>query len=184
MTRFRRNSITCTLVVGLLALAACGGSNDSSSDGASDTTAPAEQAPAEQAPAEQASTDADAADDTTEAPVTTVGDVPGFSDECEAIVNFIGATGQILSGQIDAGRGRGLVDEFLSSVGDEIRADATVLAEATKALLDVIEQFGDFGTAITDPAGQAALAALENPDYDQATDNLGDYVADECQLGG
>lgn len=174
MTRFRRTSITCTLVVGLLALAACGGSNDSSSDGASDTTAPAEQA----------STDADAADDTTEAPVTTVGDVPGFSDECEAIVNFIGATGQILSGQIDPSRGRGLVDEFLGSVGDEIRSDATVLAEATKALLDVIEQFGDFGTAITDPAGQAALAALENPEYNQATDSLGDYVADECQLGG
>lgn len=175
MTRFRRTSITCTLVVGLLALAACGGSNDSSSDGASDTTAPAEQA----------STDAaDKSDDATEAPVTTVGDVPGFSDECEAIVNFIGATGQILSGQIDAGRGRGLVDEFLSSVGDEIRADATVLAEATKALLDVIEQFGDFATAITNPAGQAALAALENPDYDQATNNLGDYVAAECQLGG
>jgi len=175
MTRFRRISITCTVVVGLLALSACGGSNDSSSDGPTDTALPAEQA----------STDAaDKSDDAAEAPVTTVGDVPGFSDECEAIVNFIGATGQILSGQIDAGRGRGLVDEFLSSVGDEIRADATVLAGATKALLDVIEQFGDFGTAITDPAGQAALAALENPEYDQATDNLGDYVADECQLGG
>lgn len=147
MTRFRRTSITCTLVVGLLALAACGGSNDSSSDGASDTAAPAEQSP----------TDTDDSDDATEAPVSTVGDVPGFSDECEAIVNFIGATGQILSGQIDAGRGHWLVDELLARVGHEIKADAT---------------------------GQAALAALENPEYDQATDTLGDHVAAECPIGG
>lgn len=170
MTRFRRTSLVCALVAGLLALAACGGSNDASSDGASGGDATDEQAPATTAPAE--------------ATVSTVGNVPGLSEGCEAILNFVGATGQILGGQIDTAEGRALLDDFLGSVSDEIRADASVLAEATKSLLDAIEQFGDFAAAITDPAGQAALAALDTPEYTQAANNLGDYVAAECPIGG
>ena len=160
MTRTNRTLLTVFSTLALVVLAACGG-------GSSEETLDANSA----VPV------------ATEVPVITIADLPGVSDACESILNFIGATGQILGGQIDAVTGRSIVNDFLAAVDDEIRADAGIMATAVTTLLDVIEQFGDFAAAVADPIGLEALAAIETPDYNGASERLSDYLASECPLG-
>ena len=165
----RRSTIAALLAV-TLALAACGGGSDDIGDDTSGDTSGDQPAGG----AEQGETDDG---DTT---IITTGDVPGVSAECEALVNFIGAFGQLIGGQVEPDVGRAILDDFVANVGEEVRAEAEIIAADTIALLDAIEESGGFENLLTTEEGQAVLAELYTPEYDAATQRVNDYFAAEC----
>ena len=183
----RRTTIAALLAV-TLGLGACGGSDDSSdgssngdgseqTDSASDSDSGGDGDTNGDQPAggaEQGETDDG---DTT---IITAGDVPGVSAECEALVNFIGVSGQLVSGQVEPDAGRAIIDDFVANVGEEVRAEAAVIAESTVGLLDAIEELGSFENVLTTEEGMAVLSETYSPEYDAATQRINDYFAAEC----
>ena len=172
----RRTSIA-TLLAATLALGACGGGSDDTSDDTGGDSA--EQSGGDtggdepDGGGEEGTTD----DDTT---IVTTGDIPGVSAECEALVNFISAYGQLLSGQVEPAAGRAVIDDFVANVGEEVRAEAAVIAEYTVGLLDAIEDLGGFEKVLASEEGMAALSALSSPEYDAANNRINEYFAAEC----
>lgn len=173
-----------------LSLGACGGgSDDTGEDSGSaiaeqDDTGSAEQGDTDSTDGEQPSGEAEQGEtDDGDTTIVTVSDVPGISEECVAIANFIGATGQLVSGQVDPAEGRAILDDFLSSVDDSIRADAEVMAGATATVLDAIEEFGGIEAAFSSPEGMQAIGAINTPEYTAATEKMTDYLATECEFG-
>ena len=189
MTHTIRRTSIATLLALTLALGACGGGSDDTGDdtggdsaeqsdtGSNDGTGADTNGDQPAGGAEQGESDDG---DTT---IITVDDVPGISDDCQAIANFIGATGQLLSGEVDPTEARAILDDFLASVDDSIRADAEVMAGATAAFLDVIEEFGGIEAAFSSPEGMEAIAATSTPEYIAATERITDYLAAECEFG-
>lgn len=190
MTRTIRRTTMATLLALGLALGACGGGSDDTGDDAGGDSAEESDTGANdgnddnETAGDQPAGGADQGDtDDGDTTIITVDDVPGISEECEAIANFIGATGQLLSGQVDPTEGRAILDDFLASVDDSIRADAEVMAGATAALLDVIEEFGGVEAAFGSPEGLQAVAATSTPEYMAATERMTDYLAAACEFG-
>lgn len=190
MHRIRRFHSTA-LIVAALALGACGGGSDEpAADSQTDGDTPQQTDDAASADT-NGDTDGDqpggganeGESDDGDTTILTVDDVPGISDDCQAIANFIGATGQLLSGEVDPAEARAILDDFLASVDDSIRADADVMAGATAAFLDVIEEFGGIEAAFSSPEGMQAIAATSTPEYIAATERITDYLAAECEFG-
>lgn len=187
MHRIRRFH-SAVLIIAALALGACGGGSD---DPAADSQTDGDTAQQTDDGADtNGDTDGDqpaggaeqGESDDGDTTIITVDDVPGISDDCQAIANFIGATGQLLSGEVDPTEARAILDDFLAAVDDSIRADAEVMAGATGAFLDVIEEFGGIEAAFSSPEGMQAIAATSTPEYIAATERITDYLAAECEF--
>jgi hypothetical protein len=180
-TTIRRVALATLLAVGL---AACGGGSDDTAGDASDTGSQEDTGSGDGSGGDPSGgrDEGDESDDDTT--IITVGDIPGYSEACEAITNFIGATGQLLSGQLDPASGRAIIDDFLASVDDSIRADAQVMADYTVAILELIEQTGSFEAALSSPEGMEALGGISTPEYETAARSITAYLTEECDLPG
>ena len=122
---------------------------------------------------------------------TNVGNIPGVSGECEALLNlFLSIGGAFLGGAVaplDAGT--------LASLPAEVRADAVILSET---LVEFSAGLEAAGIDLSDPATyttmtesqQAAFSALgdslDTPEFNAASDNLSEYGEQQCesQFGG
>jgi hypothetical protein len=184
VTPIRRVTIAALLA---LTFSACGGTADDSAsieaEGAADSDSDGASTSDDSSGSEGTGGIAEGDEPDDNATIVTVGDVPGVSEECEAIANFVGATGQLLSGQLDPVEGRAIIDQFVTSVDEEIRATAQVVADYTISILEIIEETGSVEAAFSSPEGMAAMAAISTPEYTEATSTLTDYVG-ECSLGG
>jgi hypothetical protein len=184
VTIVRRVAIGALLA---LSLVACGDTADDSAsteangeaDGASDGESTSGDSSGSEAAGGTVEGD-DPDDDTT---IVTVGDVPGVSEECEAIANFLGATGQLYSGQLDPIEARAIIDAFVAVVDEEVRPSAQVVADYTILFLEVVEETGSVEAALSSAEGMTAMAGLSTPEYSEATSALTDYLG-ECSLGG
>jgi hypothetical protein len=189
-TTIRRISMAALIA---LSLTACGGGSDDTGDSA-DTANEQDADSSDGADSSDSATGDDSGSDVSggaaegdepdeDTTIITTGDIAGVSAECEAIANFLGATGQLLGGQLDPAEGRAIIDEVLSAVDDSIRADAEVVADYTIAILEIIEQTGSFEAALSTPEGMEAMGGISTPEYGTATARLTEYLG-ECSLGG
>lgn len=124
-----------------------------------------------------------AEESTDEDTVITVADIPGIAAACENTLNMIGVTGQVLAGEVDPDAAAAVIDEFVASVPDDIRADATVMANAYTAYVEILAEYaGDMTAAISDPAVVTALDALDSPETTASIDRVNQFLVDECEL--
>jgi len=165
----KQSSYVAVIIAFALVVAACGGGDggtflDQSSEDAAGTDAPI------------------SIDDLP----TDVGDLPGVSGECEALLNlFLSIAGAFLGGSVlplDPGT--------LASLPADIRDDAQLMSE-------VLSQFGDglqdLGIDFSDPssfetmtaAQQEAFTALtdllDSEQFNAASDNLSEYGEQQCE---
>ena len=183
----RRTTIAALLAV-TLGLGACGGGSDDTGDDTGDDGSEQTDSASDGDTGGGGDTSGDqpaggteqGESDDGDTTIITTGDVPGVSAECEALVNFIGAFGQLLAGQVEPDVGRAILDDFVANVGEEVRAEAEIIAADTIELLDAIEESGGFENLLTTEEGQAVLAELYTPEYDAATQRVNDYFAAEC----
>ena len=114
-----------------------------------------------------------------------VGDLPGVSGECEALLNlFLSIGGAFLGGEVlplDAG--------VLAGLPPGIRADAQFVSETLSQFGDSMQELGvDFADpssfSTLTPAQQEALSALgdslDTAQFNAATDNLSAYGEQQC----
>jgi hypothetical protein len=119
---------------------------------------------------------------------TDVGNIPGLSDECEAIVNVFLSVGSVFFGG-------GPTDANLSSFDElpgNLREDAAVVLGALDELYTELDKLG---VDLSDPQAftsltqeQAAELAqigekLETPEFNEASDNLSAFAEAECDRG-
>jgi len=117
---------------------------------------------------------------------TDVGDLPGVSGECEALLNlFLSIGGAFLGGSVSP-----LDPGTLASLPADIRDDAQVLSEALSQFSDGLR---DLGVDLSDPsslatmteAQQEALSALsdslDTEQFNAASDNLSEYGEQQCE---
>ncbi len=117
---------------------------------------------------------------------TDVGDLPGVSGECEALLNlFLSIGGAFLGGEVSS-----LNSDALANLPAEIRNDALVVSET---LAEFSAGLQDLGVDLSDPssvgtlteAQQQAFGALsESMDSDRfnaAADNLSAYGEQQCE---
>ena len=116
---------------------------------------------------------------------TDVGDIPGLSDECEAIANvFLSMSTAFLGG--------GAIDADLSSfdkLPGELQDDAATVVSALNKLYAGLESLG---VDLSDPTALASLTAdqaatfaqigegLDTAEFDEASENLSNYAEAEC----
>ena len=186
-TTIRRVSMSALLAFSLIA---CGGGSDDSGDSA-DTGSEQEAGSSDGGDSSGddngndvsgGAAEGDEPDD--DMTIATIGDLPGVSDECEAIANFLGATGQIFAGLLPVDEARAIVDDFLASVDDSIRPAAAVLGDYTVSLLQLVNDLGSFEAVLTTPEGQAAINTINTPEYDEANQAISAYFGEKCGLGG
>lgn len=118
-----------------------------------------------------------------------VGDLPGVSGECEALLNLFLSIGNAFFG----GEIAGLDSGALSSLPGDVRDDAEFLADTLAEFSDAIQGMGiDFA----DPASLAELSAdqqqeltaltesLDSERFNEAADSLEAYGEQECDEFG
>ena len=120
-----------------------------------------------------------------------VGNLPGVSGECEALLNlFLSIGGAFLGGSVSP-----LDPGTLASLPADIRADAQFLSETLSQFSDGLQ---GLGVDLSDPsslatltvAQQEALSALseslDTERFNAASDNLSEYGEQQCasQFGG
>jgi hypothetical protein len=122
-----------------------------------------------------------------------VGDLPGVSGECEALLNlFLSISGAFLGGEVAT-----LDAAALANLPGEIRADAQVVSQTLREFSDGVQAMGlDF----SDPASFATLTesqqaefsalteSMDSDEFNAAADNLSAYGEQQCEnefgLGG
>ena len=170
-------------VVVLLLAAACG-------DSGSDSTEPAATSGDSAATTQPGSTDAPA---TTSAPGTTsgdtipatIGDIPGLSDDCEALANVFLSFASIFSGG-----GVNIPDSSaFNDLPGNLQDDAEIVIGA---LSDWADGLADAGIDLTDPSSLASLTeaqqqqlqalseAFDTTEINDALDRMSDYGEAEC----
>jgi len=116
---------------------------------------------------------------------TTVGDLPGVSGECEALLNlFLSIGGVFLGSEIST-----LDSAALAALPGDIRGDAQLVSETLRQFSDQLQALGvDFA----DPASFATLTAsqqeefgalgesLDTEEFNDASDNLSAYGEQQC----
>jgi len=164
-----RRGLLALAVVGTLGLAACGGSGDKG--GLTDSAQSGTESDA----------GADSAADEGNGTPQTVGNVAGLSGACEATINLISVTGQILAGQIPAASARETLERFVKEAPSEIKADAEIFAGAYLEWVEVLARYnGDVAKAYEEPEVVAVLEKLQGADTSGAYDRIGKYVTEEC----
>ncbi|MDH3731537.1 MAG: hypothetical protein OES13_10540 [Acidimicrobiia bacterium] len=181
MLKLRFLTIVAVLV---LVAAACGDSGSTLTD---DTTA----APTGDTSASADTTAATSGDTAPPAtsgdtlPPLTVGNIPGLSDDCQALANvFLSFSGIFLGGEAP--------DLNLDAIGDlpsELQADAAMMVAGLQAYADGL---ADLGVDLTDPASFAALTedqqqafgdladSIDTEEFNAAADRLSAYGEVEC----
>ncbi len=115
----------------------------------------------------------------------TIGNIPGLSDDCQALANvFLGFSGIFLGGDVP--------DINLDAIGDlpgGLQADAALLIAGAQAYSDGL---ADLGVDLTDPASFAALTeeqqqafgdladSIDTDEFNDAVDRLSAYAEVEC----
>ena len=122
---------------------------------------------------------------------TDVGDLPGVSGECEALLNlFLSIGGAFLGGSVSP-----LDPGTLASLPPDIRDDAQLLSEALSQFSDGLQ---DLGVNLSDPSSLATMTpaqqeaftaltdSLDTEQFNAASDNLSEYGEQQCesQFGG
>jgi hypothetical protein len=117
---------------------------------------------------------------------TDVGNLPGVSGECEALLNlFLSIGGVFLGGEV-----RPLDAGTLAGLPSEIRADALYVSQTLSDFSVSMQQMGvDFSDPSTfatlTPAQQEALGdlsdSLDTAEFNAATDNLSAYGEAQCE---
>lgn len=167
----RRSGIATVLVVVALVVAACG------DDGGSLL--------------EQASNDAPTNQDSGsigDLP-TDVGDIPGVSGECEALLNlFLSIGGAFIGTELLP-----FDSNALASAPPEIRADAAVVFETLNTFNTGVQ---DLGVDMSDPASFATMTeaqqeafsaltdSLDTDEFNDAADSLTNYAEQACDNFG
>ncbi len=116
---------------------------------------------------------------------TDVGNLPGVSGECEALLNlFLSIGGAFLGGEVSS-----LDSGALASLPGEIRDDAQVVSETLREFSETLQALGiDFAdpsslSSLTE-AQQAELNALteslDSEQFNAASDNLSAYGEQQC----
>ncbi len=164
----KRSGYLAVIMAFVLVLAACGGGDDGSfldqSPGA--TSAGDGLIPIEDLP-------------------TDVGNLPGVSGECEALLNlFLSISGAFLGGEVAA-----LDSAALANFPGEIRADAQILSDTLREFSVGLQ---DMGINLADPASFATMteaqqaafddltASLDSAQFNAASDNLSAYGDQQC----
>ena len=117
---------------------------------------------------------------------TDVGNLPGVSGECEALLNlFLSIGGAFLGGEVSA-----LDSGALGNFPGEIRADAQIVSDT---LRDFSLGLQDMGINLADPASLATLTeaqqaafddltgSLDSDQFNTASDNLSAYGEQQCE---
>jgi hypothetical protein len=117
---------------------------------------------------------------------TDVGNLPGVSGECEALLNlFISMGGVFLGGPVSA-----LDPGTLGGLPPEIAADAILMSDT---LREFSEGLQDLGIDIGDPNSLAAMSeaqqeafsalteSLDNDAFNTASDNVSAYGEQQCE---
>jgi len=122
---------------------------------------------------------------------TNVGDIPGVSNECEALLNlFLSMGGVFVGGDVTP-----LDPGSLASLPPDVRDDALFVSNA---LAQFSEGLQDLGVDLSDPSTfatmteqqQEAMSALsdslDSEAFNEASDNLSAYGEQQCesQFGG
>ena len=111
----------------------------------------------------------------------TVGNIAGVSASCEATINLVAVTGQIVAGQIPADQARATIERFVKEAPSEIKADAEIFATTYLKWVEVLAKFGsDITKAYEDPEAAAVLDDLNNAEASGAFDRISEYVSKEC----
>lgn len=165
-----------------VALAACGNGDDSPfAPGASDSASSSDG----DASGGDGSGDVDVGDLLDELP-DEVGDLPGVSGECEALLSLFLSIGNAFFG----GEVASIDDSALAGLPGDVQADAQLLAETLSEFSDAIAGMGiDFA----DPESLATLSAeqqqelasltesLDTEQFNAAADNLEAYGEQQCE---
>jgi hypothetical protein len=115
----------------------------------------------------------------------TVGDVAGVSEECEALINLISVSGQIMAGQIPAESARETIDRFVEAVPTEIKAEATVFTDAYLDWVALLAKHNDDLTlTFADPEAAAVSERLADAEMSGAFERITGYVTAECNWMG
>jgi hypothetical protein len=117
---------------------------------------------------------------------TDVGDLPGVSGECEALLNlFLSIGGAFLGGEVSA-----LDTAALAGLPGDVRADAQIVSDT---LRDFSVGLQDMGINLADPASFATMteaqqaafdeltASLDSDQFNTASDNLSAYGDQQCE---
>jgi len=117
---------------------------------------------------------------------TDVGDLPGVSGECEALLNlFLSIGGAFLGGEVTA-----LDSGALANLPAEIRADAQLVSETLSAFSVGLQ---DAGIDLSDPSTFAGMTEVQQAAFDDVTglldseqfntasDNLSAYGEQQCE---
>lgn len=119
---------------------------------------------------------------------TAIPNIPGLSDECQALLNVVAATTQAFTGTAEN------IDETFSAaqsgVPSELRDDVDVLREAVHLFVDAMNELGM--NPFEDPAAFANLTpeqievfeemsgVMDNSEVDSAFDNIAEWGEREC----
>jgi hypothetical protein len=170
-TRFTLRAAAIGLAVsGLLAVAACGGDDDSA-----DTTATEQTADATTAPGDSATTVAGS-------DATTSGDIA--ADCRELAEEFANALGGAANPTADPEEIAGAFSRLAENVPADLRDDVELVGDALGTYAEVYAKVADDPTkAATDPDVLAALQELATPEYTAATQAVSTYFTETCQPG-
>jgi hypothetical protein len=114
-------------------------------------------------------------------PSEGVGDIPGLSDECEAVYNVIVAISMASAGQGDSGDATDALNSFADDVPGDLKDDAQIMADAYAPYFEKLAEYGgDYTAAANDPEIQELSEAMNSDEVIQASDNITDYLDNEC----
>lgn len=189
MQRTFLRSTTATVVLAL-ALVACGGDDEETSDTEATTVLEGTAGPATTTPGSDTTT---AATDTTAAGADTTAagtDAGGSDDFCEAaqpLADFNAETEPLdMTAEFEVMRdqavavindGLGLYDDAIDAAPDEIRGQIETLREINVSLVESLEDASSMEDF------EAAVADLGTPEVISATTDLNTYLTEECGFG-
>ena len=175
--------VTAVILIG----AACGGSDDSGSPFSSDTAASDSAAPGDSGSDDGGDSGGVFGSDGIP---DEIGDIPGFSGECEDLANMFLSMASIFVG--------GDVAEFnadtFSALPGDLQDDAAIVAEG---LNEVVAGIADLGLDLSNPESLASMtqeqaaafgelsSSFDDPAFNEALDNIEAYASAECDdFGG
>jgi len=117
---------------------------------------------------------------------TDVGNLPGVSGECEALLNlFLSIGGAFLGGEVAA-----LDAAALADLPGEVRADAQIVSDTLREFSSGLQEMG---INLSDPASFATMteaqqaafddltASLDSDQFNTASENLSAYGDTQCE---